>query len=107
MGTNVAERIWQVFVGAILILVGLLILFALYFLVPHLRSSWLDTLGIALAVEAYSVVALLFILLGLRYVLGQRGLIERAIGHGVRHVVLVIIVLSAAITGVSVFVLFR
>ena len=71
---SVAERIWQVFVGTVLIVTGALILYAFHFLV-RLGDSWLDVVGIGLVVEAYFIVGSFFILLGLRYAFGPQSFI--------------------------------
>ena len=100
-----ASRIWQVFVGAVLVVAGALMLYAFQFLAHRGHDTWFDIAGTALVVEAYSIVASLFILLGLRYVFGSRSFIERAIAHTTRHFVAAVILLSIAIAVAGVFLL--
>jgi hypothetical protein len=100
---NRAERIWNCFVGGLLIFTGLLILFAFQFLIKRGRDTWWDIIGIALAIEAYSIVAVLFILLGFRYILGPRGFIEKSIGHSVRQFAIAAILISVIITAAGTF----
>ena len=103
---DMASRIWQMFVGAVLVTAGALMLYAFQILARRGHDSWFDIAGTALIIEAYSIVASLFVLLGLRYLFGARSLIERAIAHSTRHFVVAVILLSIAIAAVGVF-LFR
>ena len=100
-----ASRIWQVFVGAVLVIAGALMLYAFQFLARRGHDTWFDIAGTALVVEAYSIVASLFILLGFRYAFGSRSFIERAIAHTTRHFVAAVILLSIAIALLGMFLL--
>jgi hypothetical protein len=101
----VTSRIWQGFVGGVLVLTGGLMLYAFQFLARRGQDTWFDIAGTALVVESYSIVAALFMLLGFRYVLGRRGFIERAIAHTTRHFVAAVILLSIAIAIAGMFLL--
>ena len=102
---SIAERIWQVFVGAVLVITGGFILYAFHFLVRRGHDSWLDIVGMGLVAEAYSIVGSLFILLGLRYAFGPRSFIQRAIAHTTRHFVVAVILLSVAIAATTMYLL--
>ena len=67
---DMVSRIWQVFVGAVLVSAGTLMLYAFQFLARRGHDTWFDIAGTALVIEAYSIVASLFVLLGLRYLFG-------------------------------------
>lgn len=101
-----ASRIWQVFVGGILVVAGALMLYAFQFVARRGHDNWIDIAGTMVVVEAYSVVASLFVLLGFRYVFGPRSFIERVIAHTTRHFIAAVILLSIVITVVGIF-LFR
>jgi len=103
---DMASRVWQVFIGAALVTAGLLMLYAFQFLARRSHDTWFEMAGTVLIIEAYSIVASLFVLLGLRYLFGPRSFIERAIAHTTRHFVAAVIVLSIAIAAVGMF-LFR
>ncbi len=81
-------------------------LYAFQSLARRDHDTWFDIAGTALIVEAYSIVASLFVLLGLRYVFGPRSFIERAIARTVRHFAVAVILLSIAIAAMGLF-LFR
>ena len=100
-----ASRIWQVFVGAVLVIAGSVMLYGFQVLARRGQDTWLDIVGTALVVEAYSSVASLFILLGLRYVFGPRGFIERAIAGTTRHFIAAVILMSIAIAVVGMLLL--
>jgi hypothetical protein len=78
---NKAHRIWQWLVGTVLITTGVLILCAFHFLARENQETWFDQVGTILIIEAYSIVASLFILVGLRYIFGRKWVIERMIKH--------------------------
>ena len=78
---DMASRIWRVFVGAVLVIAGVLMLYGFQFLARRSHDTWFDIAGTTLVIEAYSIVASLFILLGFRYAFGSRSFIERAIAH--------------------------
>jgi len=103
---DMASRIWQVFVGAVLFSAGALMLYAFQFLARRGHDTWFDIAGTALVIESYSIVASLLVLLGLRYIFGPRSFIERAIAHTTRHFAAAVILLSIAIAAVGMF-LFR
>ena len=103
---DMASRIWQVFVGAVLVIAGVLMLYAFQFLARRGHDTWFDIAGTVLVVETYSIVASLCVLLGFRYVFVSRSFIERAIAHTTRHFVVAVILLSIAIAAVGMF-LFR
>ena len=102
---GLASRIWPDFVGAVLVIVGALMLYAFQSLARREHDTWFDIAGTALIVEAYSIVASLFVLLGLRYAFGPRSFIERAIAHTVRHFTFAVILLSLVIAAVGLFLL--
>ena len=102
---GMASRIWQVFVGAVLVIAGALMLYAFQFLARRGHDTWFDIAGTALVVEAYSIVASLFILLGFRYAFGPRSFIKRAIAHTTRHFIAAVILLSIAIAVAGMFLL--
>jgi len=77
---NKAHRIWQWLVGTVLITTGVLILYAFHFLARENQETWFDQVGTILIIEAYSIVASLFILVGLRYIFGRKWVIEGMIG---------------------------
>ena len=79
---DLAQRI---LVGPTLVVAGIAIyagLLLLYWLPPR---DALHTLAVLLAAQAYGTVAGLFVLLGLRYILGPAGWIEQRIGTSLRH----------------------
>src|SRR5215204_4923946 len=66
---STTARIFEVFVGLVLIVTGMLIIYALHAHGWRKQSDVWDV-GFILLVEAYSIVGSLFILLGSRYALG-------------------------------------
>lgn len=100
------SRIWQVFVGGILVVAGALMLYAFQFVARHGHDTWIDVAGTTIVIEACSIVASLFVLLGFRYAFGPRSFIERSIARTTRHFVAAVILLSSAIAVVGIY-LFR
>jgi hypothetical protein len=67
------------FIGPVLIFTGILIftgLTLLHFLFNQ-PSGWLNVLASMIVMEAYSIITLLFILVGLRHMLGPRNWIDQ------------------------------
>lgn len=97
------ERIFQIFVGCLLFVVGALIIYAFHAHGwPRGRDIWDG--GFLLIAEAYSIVGSLFILLGLRYAFGRRSFIEQWISRSLRHFVVVCVLLSLAILAAMILV---
>jgi hypothetical protein len=93
---SIVQRILHVAVGLVLFTAGVGIIYAFHSLRQWKAHDVWDG-GFLLITEAYSVVGSLFILLGLRYALGERKFIERAIGRSLRHFVVAVVLLSLAI----------
>jgi hypothetical protein len=93
---SIAERIFEILVGLILVFTGTLIIYAFH---AHgwRRQGDIWDVGFLLLVEGYSIVGSLFILLGLRYALGRHRLVERWISKSLRHFAVVVVLLSLAI----------
>jgi hypothetical protein len=91
------DRIIGIFVGFVLIVAGCGIVFAFYKLKGQQKivDIWDD--GFLFVDEAYSIVGSLFILLGLRYIFGQRKYIEQKIASSLRHFAVTVVLLSLAI----------
>ncbi len=66
----------RIVAGPLLIVVGMIMLAGLFLLWRKPAGDIYTAAGIFIGVQAYSVVALLFILVGLRYVLGPRSWID-------------------------------
>jgi hypothetical protein len=90
------ERMAQIFVGLVLCITGAGIIDAFHAHGWQREYDVWDS-GFLLLVEAYSIVGSLFVLLGLRYALGQRNIIERWISRSLQHLALVVVLLSLAI----------
>ncbi len=56
----------------------------LSFLAQRSQETWFDLIRIILVIEAYSIIASLFILIRLRYLLGIKRFKERMINHNLR-----------------------
>ena len=74
----------QWFVGTVLITTGLLILYTLHILAQSSQETWFDLIRTVLVIEAYFIIASLFILIQLRYLLGIKRFKERIIKHKLR-----------------------
>ena len=96
------ERIFQIFVGVVLFIAGAGIIYTFQTLDWHRGHDMWDG-GFLLIVEAYSIVGSLFVLLGLRYAFGKRSVIEQWIARSLRHFVVVVVLLSLAISAALIF----
>ena len=86
------ERIGEIFAGLVLLTAGIGIIYAFQQTISQKgRGIW--EWGILLFVEAYSIIGVLFVLLGLRYLLGPRSFIEKVIAWSLRHLLLVAILI--------------
>ena len=96
-------RIFEVFIGLVLSVTGVLIIYAFH---AHgwRKEGDIWDFGFLLLVEAYSIVGSLFILLGLRYALGRHRFVERWISKSLRHFSVVVVLLSFAILSAMIFV---
>jgi hypothetical protein len=99
-----AARIFQIFVGLVLFVTGAGIIYAFHTLAWHTGHDIWDA-GFLLLAEAYSIIGSLFILLGLRYAVGQRSFVERWISRSLRHFAVVVVLLSLAIVAAMIFAL--
>src|SRR5262245_34872443 len=103
---NIVERIIEVLVGLVLLVLGSLIIYVIHTLVwpswPNQGDVW--DLGFLLIVEACSIVGSLIILLGLRHTLGRRKFVERWISRSLQHFALVVLLLSFGILAAIIFV---
>jgi hypothetical protein len=99
---NVAKRLFQVFVGLVLLVTGAGIIYAFH---AHGWTRGHDSWdgGFLLLAEAYSIVGSLFILLGLRYAVGPQSCIGRRIASSRRNFAGVFVLLSFAILAAMVF----
>jgi hypothetical protein len=100
---SITERIFQVFVGLVLVVAGAGIIYAFH------TQDWYKghdvwDIGFILLAEAYSIIGSLFILLGLRYTLGRHSFIEQKISRSLRHFVIVLVLLSLTILAAMIFV---
>lgn len=96
------ERIFQIFVGLVLLFAGAGIIYAFQTQDWHKGHDIWDG-GFLLLAEAYSIVGSFFILLGLRYAFGRRSFIERGISRSLRHFAVVVILLSLVILAAFIF----
>jgi uncharacterized membrane protein SirB2 len=99
---NVMERIFRPITGLVLLVSGAGIIYAFHAL-QRQRENDLWNVGFFLLVEAYSIVGSLFILLGLRYLLGGHWFIEQTIARSLKHFVVIVILLSIVVAAVMVF----
>jgi len=101
---SITSRIFEVFVGLVLLVTGALIIYAFHAHGWRKQGDIWD-IGFLLLVEAYSIVGSLCILLGLRYALGRQRFVERWISRSLRHFAVVVVLLSFAILAamISVF----
>ena len=102
---RIAERVWQIFVGLVLFLTGVLGLYGLHHFKRSVDDSWSYVLEMGFVIEAYSIVASLFILLGLRYIFGPLGFIERCLTYTTKHFLIAVILLSVVIAVASLWLL--
>jgi hypothetical protein len=100
---SIAARIFEVFVGLVLVVTGALIIYAFHVHGWHKQGD-IGDIGFLLLVEAYSIVGSLFILLGLRYALGRHRFVERWLSKSLRHFAVVVVLLSFAILAAMIFV---
>ncbi len=100
---NTTARIFEVFVGLVLVATGALIIYAFHAHGWRKQADIWD-IGFFLLVEAYSIVGSLFILLGLRYALGRQKFVERWISKSLRHFAIVVVLLSFAILAAMIFI---
>jgi len=77
----------------------------LSFLAQSSQETWFDLIGTILVIEAYSIIASLFILIGLRYLLGIKRFKERMINHNLRHFVMDAFLLSVVLARLSILLL--
>lgn len=77
----------------------------LSFLAQSSQETWFDLIGTILVIEAYSIIASLFILIELRYLLGIKRFKERMINHNLRYFVMVAFLLSVVLAGLSILLL--
>jgi hypothetical protein len=99
---SMAARIFEIFVGLVLLITGALIIYAIRgFDWQQGHDIWDG--GFLLLAEAYSIIGSLFILLGLRYVLGRQSFIERRISRSLRDFAFVLFFLSLAILAAFIF----
>ncbi len=99
---SIIQRILNAAVGAVLMIAGLGIIYAFHTL-PHWKAHDIWDAGFLLITQAYSLVGSLFILLGLRYALGDSRFIQRTIARSLRHFVVVVVLLSLAILAAVMF----
>ena len=99
---SIIQRILHAAVGLVLVTAGAGIIYAFHPL-PQWRGHDVWDVGLLLIAEAYSIVGSLFILLGLRYALGESKLIDRTIAHSLRHFVVAVVLLSLAILAAVIF----
>ena len=93
---SMTERIFQIFVGLVLLVAGAGIVYAFHAHDWHRGHDIWDG-GFLLIAEAYSIVGSLFVLLGLRYAFGRHSFIEQRISRSLRHFAVVCVLLSLAI----------
>lgn len=86
-------------VGTLLVGIGLAMLVGLFLLSRMPTPDIYHAAGVFIGVQAYSIVAFLFALVGLRYILGPRGWIDRMAEKSAGRVVGVA-VLGSVIVGV-------
>jgi hypothetical protein len=98
-----ASRILEIFVGLVLVITGALIIYAFHAHGWRKQGDIWD-IGFLLLVEAYSIVGSLFILLGLRYAVGRHRLVEQWISKSLRHLAVVVVLLSFSILAAMIFV---
>ncbi len=99
------DLIQRVFVGPVLIAVGLLLYTGLIFLVRMPKTDIYQSIVVMLCAEAYGIIAGLFVLLGLQYTLGPRSWIDRMIGRSLTSIAAVSAVITVVVLVVlSVFV---
>jgi hypothetical protein len=96
------ERILQIFVGLVLFIAGVGIIYAFQSQDWHKGHDIWD-IGFLLIAEAYSIVGSLFILLGLRYAFGRHSFIEQRISRSLRQFAVVVVLLSLAILATLIF----
>jgi hypothetical protein len=99
-----AERIFGIFAGLVLCVAGSCIIYAFQ---AHGWQKGHDVwdAGFLLLAEAYSIIDSLFILLGLRYMLGRRSYIEQRISRSLKHFAVVLVLLSLMILAAMIFTL--
>ena len=97
-------RIIGIFVGLVLITAGGGIVYAFYKLKSQQKTGDIWNNGFLLIDEAYSIAGSLFILLGLRYIFGQRKYIEQKISSSLRNFAVTVMLLSIAILIAVIFV---
>jgi hypothetical protein len=97
-----AERIFQIFAGLVLIVAGAGIVYAFH-MHGRQRGGDISDGGFLLLTEAYSIVGSLLILLGLRYAFGKYSFIERGILRSLRHFAVVVLLLALAIAAAMIF----
>ena len=96
------QRILHAAVGLVLVTAGAGIIYAFHAL-PQWKGHDVWDVGFLLITEAYSIVGSLFILLGLRYALGESPFIERTIARSLRHFAVAVVLLSLAILVALIF----
>ena len=89
------QRILNAAVGVVLVIAGTGIIYAFHTL-QQSKSHDIWDAGFLLITEAYSIVGSLFILLGLRYALGDSMFIRRTIARSLRHFFVAVVLLSLA-----------
>jgi hypothetical protein len=87
----------RVVVGPVLIVAGVAIYAGLFLLSRFPPKGVLHATGVALGAEAYGVVAGLFVLLGVKYMLGPRNWIETHVSQSLTRLVIVSALMSAMI----------
>lgn len=95
----ILDIIGRAFAGPALVLVGVAMLVGLFVLSRIPPDNMYHAVGLFIAVEAYSVVAILFMVVGLRYTLGPRNWIDRTAEKTIGRLVS-IIVAGALVVGV-------
>jgi hypothetical protein len=96
------QRILHLAVGLVLVVAGTGIIYAFHTL-PQWWGHDIWDASFLLLSEAYSIVGSLFILLGVRYALGESRFVERIIARSLRHFIAAVILLSLVILAAVIF----
>jgi hypothetical protein len=100
---KIVNRFIGILIGLILIVAGAGIIFAFCKLKEQQSSGDIWDNGFLLIDEAYSIIGSLFCLLGLRYILGQRKIIEQKIASSLRHFATTVFPLSLAVLAAVIY----
>ena len=90
----------RVILGPVLFLTGIIIQIGLLTLAFKQPEDMYKTIGIVLFAEAYTGIGMMFVLLGLKYMLGPKSWIERWMKHSVSKLLVVSALTGAVIVAV-------